>query len=108
MQQQASSHPVRAAEIDEILHRARLDERKRKRTYEAALHTLPNGSFVQINRAPYLVWNDVLALWTPEAYRKKDRRPADDVMVTVLTPRLIVECFRQGYVPEIHETFARC
>ena len=101
---QASGQPVRAAEIDEILHPARLDERKRKRTYEAALHSLPNGSFVQINQASYLVWNDALALWTPEGYTKKDRLP-DNLTVTVLTPRPIVECFRQGYVPEIHQSF---
>jgi hypothetical protein len=100
----ASRQPVRAAEVDEILHRARLDERKRKRTYEASLHSLPNGSFVEINQASYLVWNGALALWTPEGYGIKDRRPGH-LIATVLTPRPIVECFRQGFVPEIHASF---
>ena len=99
-----ATRPVFAREIDEVLHRARLDERKRKRIYETELRSLPNGSFVQIDQAPYLVWDDALALWTPEGYRKRDRRPSD-LTVTVLTPRPVVECFAQGYEPEIHRSF---
>ena len=99
-----SSYPIRASQIDEILHRARLDDRKRKRTYEAPLRSLPNGSFVQIDQAVYLVWDDALALWTPEGYGKTEPRP-HNLTVTVLTPRPIVECFVQGYEPEIHRSF---
>lgn len=102
--QPLSSEPLRAHEIDAILHRTRLDERRRKLTYEAPLRSLPNGSFVQIENSAYLVWDDVLALWTPESYRGNRRRPPD-LTVTVLTPRPIVECFNQGYVPEIHRSF---
>jgi len=99
-----SSQPVRAPEIDAILHRARLNEHKRKRTYEAMLSSLPNGSFVQIGSSAYLVWDDALALWTPECYGKSDRRPLD-LTVTVLTPQPIVECLNRGYQPEIHKSF---
>jgi hypothetical protein len=102
--QAASSHPVRAPEIDEILHRARLDERKRKRTWQANLRSLPNGAFVEIDQAPYLVWKDAVALWTPEGYTKKQPRPCNS-RVTVLTPRPIVACFNEGYEPEIHRSF---
>lgn len=103
-QDPGSRRAVRAAEMDEVLHRARLDERRRKRTYRAPLHALPNGAFVQMDEAPYLVWNDALALWTPEGYTQKISRPRD-LLVTVLTPEPIVACFRQGYVPEIHQSF---
>lgn len=99
-----SGAPVRAPEIDAVLHRARLDERKEKLTYEAPVRSLPKGSFVQIGKSAYLVWDDVLALWTPECYSRKDCRPPD-LTVTVLTPRPIVECLNQGYVPEIHKSF---
>lgn len=99
-----SNEPVRAPQIDAALHRSRLDERKRKVTHEAELNSIPNGCFVQIDRTPYLVWEDALALWTPEAYSKKDRRPRK-LTVTVLTPQPIVECFREGYEPEIHGSF---
>ena len=104
MSRHASQQPVRAPEIDEVLHRARLDERRSKRTYAADVNSLPNGSFVQIGEACYLVWGDTLGLWTPEGYTRKDQQPRDS-MVTVLTPRPIVECFGQGYEPEIHASF---
>jgi len=97
-----SSEPVRAAAIDEILHRARLDENRRKRTYNADVNSLPNGAFVAIEQTPYLVWGDALGKWTPHGYSSKQRRPRS---ATVLTPRPIVECFRHGYEPEIHESF---
>ena len=100
----ASGYPIRAPEIDEVLHRARLDEQKRKRTYESPLPSLPNGAFVQIDQGVYLVWKDAIALWTPEGYQKRERRPSN-LTVTVLTPRPIVECFVQGYEPEIHQSF---
>src|SRR5579884_2673422 len=96
-----TGEPVRAHEMDAILHRTRLDERRRKLSYEAPLRSLPNGSFVQIEKSAYLVWDDALALWTPECYSGKHRRPPD-LTVTVLTPQPIVECLNQGYVPEIH------
>ena len=95
------SSDVRAAEIDAELHKARLDERRRKRMYEAPLGSLPNGCFVQIDGAAYLVWGQALLLWAPERY-VESRRRASDLRVTVLTPQPIVECFRLGYEPEIH------
>jgi len=87
------------------LHPARIDKRK-KVTYEAALHSLPDGCFVQMEGSAYLVLGDGLLLWTPEGYARRDVSPKD-LMVTVLTPEPFVGCFRQGYRPEIHET-ARC
>ena len=92
---------VRADEIDAELHRGRVDSHRRKVTYQAALNLLPNGCFVQIDGAPYLVWDDALLLWSPEGYTRKDRRP-DRLTVTVLTPQPIVECFGQGYQPDTH------
>jgi len=94
-----------ADDMDLGLHPARIDQRK-KITYEAALNTLPDGSFVQIQGSAYLVWRDALMLWTPEGYARRDARPTDSI-VTALTPGPIVECFRQGYRPEIHETARR-
>jgi hypothetical protein len=99
-----SSDPaLRAPVIDEELHRARIDRDHRKVTFEASIHSLPNGCFVQLDGEAYLVWNDALHLWAPERYVKKTPRP-DRQTVTVLTPEPIVKCFRQGYVPEIHES----
>lgn len=94
---QAWSKDLPATDIDAELHRAR------QRTYKAALDSLPNGAFVAIDQAPYLVWNDALFLWTPERYARKDHRP-ERMQVTVLTPRPIVECFRRGYTPQVHDS----
>jgi hypothetical protein len=88
---------LRATDLDAELHRAR------QLTYKTALESLPNGAFVAIDEAPYLVWNDGLFLWTPERYAIKERRP-EDLEVTVLTPRPVVECFRRGYEPQVHDS----
>ena len=93
--------PPLADNIDAELHRTRVDTRRGKLTYGAALNSLPNGCFVQVEGAAYLVWDDALLLWTPDGYTKRNRRP-NDLIVTVLTPQPIVQCFLQGYEPEIH------
>jgi hypothetical protein len=98
---------VRASEIDAALHRARIDGGKRKVTYEAAVDCLPNGCFVEIGGDAYLVWDDALFLWAPDRYIKRQRRP-DGLTVTVLTPAPAVECFRGGYIPQVHHTRVEC
>jgi hypothetical protein len=94
---------LRAPEMDLELHRARIDNGRRKVTYDAALESLPNGCFVSIEGGAWLAWNDELLLWTPAGYGQRVPRTAK-ARVTVLTPEPIVECFRRGYVPEIHAT----
>jgi len=98
---QSNTRDLRASEIDAELHRARIDERRKKLTYESPLGSLPTGCFVEIDSAAYLIWGQALLLWTPERYAQS-RRWVNDLIVTVLTPRPIVECFGQGYEPEIH------
>jgi hypothetical protein len=90
-----------ADEMDLELHAARVDKGN-KVTYEAALSSLPDGAFVRVEGGAHLVWRDALLLWTPEGYASKYR--PQDVVVTVLTPKPIVECFRGGYVPQIHSS----
>jgi hypothetical protein len=89
------SVPLRAADIDLELHKARGDRRRRV-TYEAILNELPNDSFIELEGSAYLVWNDALLLWTPERYSRKEPRP-NGLAVTVLTPQPTVQCLRQGY-----------
>jgi len=100
--QRRSKHatPPFADEMDLELHPARID-RGKKVTYEAKLSSLPDGTFVRIEERAHLVWRDALLLWTPEGYARKHPR-TEDFVVTVLTPKPIVGCFGEGYVPEIH------
>jgi hypothetical protein len=94
--------PPFADEMDLELHPARID-RGKKVTYEAALRSLPDGAFVRVEGCAHLVWRDALLLWTPEGYVRKCR--PEDFVVTVLTPKPIVGCFREGYVPEVHASW---
>jgi len=90
-----------ASEIDAELHESRVEGRARKRTYETAMNSLPNGTFAEVGGSAFLVWDDSILLWTPVGYRAKQPRPAH-LTVTVLTPEPIVRCFLQGYEPEVH------
>ncbi len=101
--QRKQSRPPFADEIDLELHPVRIDKEKNKVTHQAALRLLPDGCFALIEGSAYLVVGDALLLWTPEGYTRRDARPKDSI-VTVLTPEPIVDCFRHGYRPEIHET----
>jgi hypothetical protein len=86
--------------MDLALHAARIGRDGRKVTYAAPLDSLPDGCFVDIDGAPWLLWGRALSLWTPEGYARKIARP-QRVAVTVLTPRPIVECLSHGYRPEV-------
>jgi hypothetical protein len=96
--------PPFADDMDMELHPARIDRQREKITHAADLNSLPDGCFVQIEAGACLVLGDALLLWAPDGYARRERRPKDAI-VKVLTPSPIVECFRQGYNPEIHESW---
>ena len=87
-------------EIDDILHRERIDENNMKLTYEEDINAIPNGTFVLIDNKPYLVFGKNIYLWTPFGYEKGMALPASDTL-TVLTPKSVVNTFRVGYLPQI-------
>jgi hypothetical protein len=93
-------------EIDRELHSARIDERRGKVTYEAAVESLPDGCFISVDGESFLVWGDSLLLWSPGGYLESRRRP-EDGMVQVLTPAPIVRSIGRGYTPAIHESAKR-
>jgi hypothetical protein len=95
--------PPSAPDMDAVLHPARVDKRGAKVTFEAPLASLPGGCFVEIDRSAWLYRDGVLLLWSPDGYVSKIRRPSGAV-VTVLTPRPIVECLRNGYEPSVHNS----
>lgn len=100
-----SSQDTRALadDMDLELHRARIDARKSKVTYQASLDSLPDGCFVQLEGANYLVYKDILLRWSPSGYVDKRPRP-NGLILTVLTPEPTVRCIREGYTPEIHSS----
>lgn len=92
--------PDDADAMDAVLHRERLDDKK-KRTFAEKLGALPNGTYVAIDRTPYLLWDATLHQWSDEGYV---RRLALDQsrIVEVLTPASIVKVLRAGYRPAVH------
>ena len=99
---------VKLGEIDAVLHAERLTEAyykkdKRKKTYTAVLHTLPNGTFILREERPYLVWEELLLPWEPDGYGEPVRRVRwESELVTVLTPPSTVAALSHGYLPQLH------
>jgi hypothetical protein len=94
---------VRAPDIDAELHKARIGPHAVKITFEAAMASLPVGCFVNIDGVAFLVLGDALFRWSPDGYVSREPRQ-DRATVTVLTPAPIVECFRAGYGPQLHDS----
>jgi len=99
---QGLSSPLRAPEMDLILHAERL-EGHAKRLHRRAIDQLPDGTFITF--APSVVSSDAFVIhrnellrWTPEGYDQSIPRPRG-VIVDVLTPSSIVAALAEGYRP---------
>jgi hypothetical protein len=92
--------PASAPEIDEVLHRERLEGRK-KRLHQLAmpLHALPDGAMVQAGEGSYLITQDRALLWTWDGYREIATEPR---AATLLTPPSTLRAFSAGYRPVLH------
>lgn len=97
---QAVGGPTDADSMDLRLHADRL-EGKKKRMYRAELSSLPNGTFIELDDHPWLLWGSQLYVWSDSAYTRRRARPPRGE-VNVLTPRAIVEVFAAGYRPMLH------
>ncbi len=89
-----------AAEIDRVLHTARVTRTRQQVTHEAELAVLPDGVFLTLPDAPdapLLKWRGQLWLWRPERY--ETRGPAGRGRVRVLTPAPTVAAISAGYAP---------
>src|SRR5262245_19628780 len=86
--------------MDLRLHADRLVGPRARRTYEAPAQALPDGVFVKVDGAAWLVHGGVLKEWTPAGYAR--RRAMERASLTVITPRSLVEVIRAGYQPTIH------
>ena len=90
-----------ADDMDAVIHAERLERGGGKRTYEAPLSSLPEGTFVEHEGRPHLVRDGRLFPWSFGGYGPgRDLDPS--TTVRVLTPESIVRTIRSGFVPEIH------
>lgn len=91
---------LKAAEIDQHLHSARLCADGTKRTYIADVKTLPAGVMIRANDQIVLIrsakehW-----LWSVTGYLPISRINGQ---VEVLTPKSTVYAIHQGYRPSVH------
>jgi hypothetical protein len=100
---QALAQVPRAAEMDNVLHRERLDGRA-KRMHASPIDGLPDGAFIAGTEQPEIALalrGNLLLEWTPAGYRARHSRPAG-VVVNVLTPPAIVGALAAGYQPLWH------
>ena len=89
-------------QIDEIIHRERIDNEKKKVMHQRPSSTIPDGTFILMNEDIFLFSKGRLHRWTPFGYENNIAVP-EDSMLTVLTPDSIVNSFCAGYVPQIME-----
>jgi hypothetical protein len=87
-------------EIDARLHAERRSGPRQKRMYSAPLGSLPNGAYIALDGAAWLVHDASLQRWSPDHYDAV--RPRFSGTVTVLTAPAFVALFQNGYTPELH------
>jgi len=99
-----SRSPPRAAEMDRLLHRERLQGRT-KRRHRRAMDDLPDGALVVLDDAAFAVRGDALLRWTAKGYAARILRPRG-IMADVLTPPAIIGVLAAGYQPRWHPSAA--
>ncbi len=87
-------------EIDEALHRERINADGSKVSFNAKVGKLPYGTFIQLEEQAYVLADDLLYRWTPFGYDNKIQLSAS-TEVKVLTPASTVQAFTAGYIPQI-------
>jgi hypothetical protein len=91
----------RAAEMDTALHRERTDRSRRKLSYLARVHELPDGVMIRDGGEPGLLIGGQVRPWSFHGYGAQ--APADPTSrVEVLTPPSTVAAVTAGYRPLMH------
>lgn len=96
------TNDIKISVIDRTIHKERINKRV-KVTYKDYVKGLPDGTMFSDKGSAYLVFNDNVYLWSFEGYRLLDRVNFDD-KVDVLTPRSIVNIYKMGFLPEVHDS----
>jgi hypothetical protein len=91
-----------AEEMDDVLHAERA-EAGGKRTWRAALRSLPDGVLVEHGGRAFVWRRGALRPWSFRGYGRPVRA-AGEKRVAVLTPESVVRAIRAGFVPQVHES----
>ncbi len=96
---------INAVNINKMLHKDRICN-KVKVTFKARLKDLPDGIFFSNENAAYLKHKNKIYRWSFEGYSlSKSACNFDEV--DVLTPRSVVNAFRLGFKPVVHDSVNR-
>ena len=87
-------------DIDDVIHRERIDADKKKVMHKRMSSDIPDGTFILMNGDAYVFSKSSLHRWTPFGYDNCISMP-EASMMTVLTPNSIVNAFRAGYAPQM-------
>ena len=101
--EQVTGAPASAEQMDDALHADRLEgqgARQQQRTYQEDVATLPDGAFITLDGAAWLIWRGELLAWSAAGYTTRRTRPTG--VAQVLTPRSAVAVMRAGYLPMAH------
>jgi hypothetical protein len=91
--------PLRAPDIDRILHAARATRNRQQITHQANPTHLPDGVFFKLDGESLVRAADRIRAWSFEGY--SDWTGALPDKVDVLTPEPTVRAIRAGYVPAL-------
>lgn len=94
--------PPNITDINKINQKERYD-RGAKVTYTAAMNSLPDGCFIELNSHFYLIYQGQKYLWSFAGYSQKSN--LSNEIVTVLTPKTVVNALANGYQPDYHHSF---
>lgn len=92
---------VHIAEIDEVIHRERIDMDGLKVIHAESPAVLPDGVFIVYKDTPCLVDRGGFRPWSPGGYGEPVEIPSAS-MVSVLTPASVVNALRAGYLPQLN------
>jgi hypothetical protein len=91
---------VRAPEIDAVLHRERLEGRKKRlHPLPAPIEQLPDGAMVAVGGESYVIAKGEPLRWSFEGYLHTD---VDASAAMLLTPPSTLRALSAGYQPVLH------
>jgi hypothetical protein len=96
---------VLARDIDVVLHRERLDGRKKRfHPLPMPVAELPDGAMLQEGNERYLIVRGRALAWSPAGYRQPQNAVQDAML---LTPPSTLRALSAGYRPVLHESAAK-
>lgn len=93
-----------AQTIDRVLHAHRIARGGRKVTFDSPVSDLPDGTMATADNGVVLLWQNRQFDWSADGYRPR-QYPLTGI-VTVLTPKPIIDLFAAGFAPAVHPTTA--